>query len=850
MNRTLRILLFASLLGGALLSCSTKKNTAVNRFYHDLNAKYNGYFNANESFKEGVASLESAHKDNYKKVLPIYFFGDEESSKSVFPAMDKAIKKCSKVIQRHSMDIGGNEYCKFIDDAYLLIGKSRFYKREYDEGKVTFNYIITRYRGTNSHLPAHFWLIRNHVEQENYYEAERLIDDLEREKSIPPQHLEDYHATVAHFFLRQGDFEHAIPDLEKAIEYCRKKRKQTRWMFILAQLYQETNESALAMAKYEEVEKRNLDYELTFYAQLNRAFAYDAEQVDGTGVKETLVRMSKDDKNIEYLDQIYYGLADVYLKEGDEEIAIDYLIQSTEASTTNTNQKGESFLRLAELYFEHPDYVAAQMNYDSAVTYLDKEREDFEQIMSLRNNLTSIVQNMTIIQTEDSLQRLAMMSEEDRNDFIIDYIERQKELKEEQEREREIAEELAQINRQQGAGQDPFAEASSEWYFYNSTILEYGRSEFSKTWGGRKNEDNWRRADKSSQDLSFEDLNEGNIGVSALADDDPDKYLEFLPLDSASMAASHARVQKAYYDLGVVYKEEMDDSKNAIQSFEGLVNRYDTSEYHLSTYYQLYRLHYNAMNDSKANYYKNLILNKYPETDYAKVLINPNYLNELAAQKGALDLYYEKTYGYYERRLYRQSILNCREADKLFVENSLKPKFDLILGLSLGYVYGRDSLVAGLNNVIRTHKNSEEKKYAESILAVLNRAPSEEEEDLPDYVLDEGSAHLAIILMPENVSSDRTKLALANFNAAYFRLDALKIQALMLGKKNKLFSIKQFKNMEKAMAYHLAFEQNKTKLKFVHENKSEFFVISYDNYAKLFESQNVEHYLDFFEENY
>ncbi|HAS36886.1 MAG TPA: hypothetical protein DCS15_10405, partial [Flavobacteriales bacterium] len=132
-------------------SCSTKKNAWINRNYHNVNAFYNGFFNGNESYEEGMYKLVSSHKENYKKVLPIFIHGNETSAKTVYPDMDKAIKKASKVIQRHSMDIRGVEYCKWIDDAYMLIGKAYFMKREYVEARTVFRYQTKRYPQSNTY---------------------------------------------------------------------------------------------------------------------------------------------------------------------------------------------------------------------------------------------------------------------------------------------------------------------------------------------------------------------------------------------------------------------------------------------------------------------------------------------------------------------------------------------------------------------------------------------------------------------------------------------------------------------------------------------------------------------------
>ena len=106
-------------------SCSTKKKTWFHRTYHNTTAKYNGYFNGKESLKIGLRKIQE-HKDDYTQILPIYPTGDLKGLKKTHSHMDKAIRKASIVIQKHSIKIKGKEYCKWIDDNYLLLGMAIF----------------------------------------------------------------------------------------------------------------------------------------------------------------------------------------------------------------------------------------------------------------------------------------------------------------------------------------------------------------------------------------------------------------------------------------------------------------------------------------------------------------------------------------------------------------------------------------------------------------------------------------------------------------------------------------------------------------------------------------------------
>ena len=167
-------------------SCSTKKNTWVNRQYHNTTAKYNGYFNGNESIKAGVKKLHANHTDDYTTIIPVFPTGDLKKSNQTKSYMDKAIKKGSLVIQRHSMKIKNKEYCRWIDDNYLMVGKGYFYKGDLEEAIKTFSFIKNEYSQNEIRFDAALWLVRACVEKGDFTSAETELKDLVKEKNFPP----------------------------------------------------------------------------------------------------------------------------------------------------------------------------------------------------------------------------------------------------------------------------------------------------------------------------------------------------------------------------------------------------------------------------------------------------------------------------------------------------------------------------------------------------------------------------------------------------------------------------------------------------------------------------------------
>ena len=238
-------------------SCSTKKKTWVSRTFHNTTAKYNGYFNGKESIKSGIKKLHEGYKDDYTAILPVYPTGDLKKSKKIHSYMDKAIKKGSIVIQRHSIKIKGKEYCKWIDDNYLLVGKSYFYKGEFDEAIKTFSFIKNEYKKNEIRFEASLWLIRSYVEKGDFTTAEMELDELENDRKFP-KNLETERATVAaDFYLQQENYPLALENLGKLDKLINRKRKKVRYNYIMAQIYQQHDNFRSAKKKYEQVLKSN-----------------------------------------------------------------------------------------------------------------------------------------------------------------------------------------------------------------------------------------------------------------------------------------------------------------------------------------------------------------------------------------------------------------------------------------------------------------------------------------------------------------------------------------------------------------------------------------------------------------
>lgn len=87
--------------------------------------------------------------------------------------------------------------------------------------------------------------------------------------------------------------------------------------------------------------------------------------------------MLKDTKSTEFKDQIYFTLAKLDLEAKDYPTAIADLRASLGSSSANKVQKTESYLLLAELYYQQGNFVNSKSYYDSTLVVMNNTDERF-----------------------------------------------------------------------------------------------------------------------------------------------------------------------------------------------------------------------------------------------------------------------------------------------------------------------------------------------------------------------------------------------------------------------------------------------------------------------------------------
>ena len=762
---------------------------------------------------------------------------------------------------------------RWVDDCWMTIGKAHFYKREFFSAIEAFEYVESAYK-SKQREEAKLWLMKSYNELNALSQSDHYASLIKNDRKFPDEYKGQYHALYAEFYIKQGtsQYDEAIKQLNEAIKKTKKKSTRARYHFILGQLYEVKNKHEQALFNYRMVVRlRPPTYELSFYAKVKQSLMKkDPESIEKA--REELYKMTKDFKNNDLLDVIYYTLGQLDENQKDIDHAFENYSLSAKNSINNKKQKAKSYLKLADISFEKENYVSSSHFYDSTLALIKEEYPGYQDIKAKKTSLDSLVKNIVIIKTQDSLQGVAAMDSVSRTKFINQII--QNLIKHEQD---SIAKKLLASSAGGGTplspsqGFTPQVQQSNagpaDWYFYNSLLKTQGLNDFIKRWGSnRKNEDNWRRSNKTS--FTFEETSAANTKDSTKGKDtlvlksndkhQIDYYLKNLPLTQANIDSSNKKILEAYYALGTIYRELLNNSKKSAQAFEAMNKRFPGNKYEAPSYYQLYRIFVQQKNDPKATEAKTFLLTNYPKSDYARIINDPDFAKSVNAKQSEVDDVYAGAYNAYANKNYEEAYNTCTNALMKYSKGTLTPRFAYLRAISSGYLYGIDSLERNMTLVVIKYQKSEVYATAKATLDAIKRqkqtvavADTTAALNLPDttFKIDNKAAHYFVMVLNSAKNIETLKNKISDLNKEYFSTNNYEIVSLPKDDKTML-TVRTFTGKDDAMGYY-NFILTKPDI-FNGIDKKSYLLISITTYniGVLLKKGNFDEYKVFFDTNY
>ncbi len=862
-----------------LAGCSVEKNTDASRFYNSMTARYNIYFNGYENYKAGLANIANNHSDDFSRMLDVFEYSNPSTASLCSSDMERAIQKASKLIAlksitarpevKESRDLSNKEkkllemkeYNEWVDDSYLLIGKARLYKHEFTEAAALFDYSIANANDPEIRMEAAIWLARINNETGNYNESLRILSELEVNESTSKSLRSMYYATSADLYAKQKRYAEAIDPLINAIDIISGKRTKYRLTFLLAQLYEKTGNGPLATENFRNVIRMRPPYDVEFYARINIAGVFDVNTMNPEMMKKELEKMLRDTKNVDFQDQIYYALGNMSMRQGKEEEAVEYYRKSATAISQNQNQRGRSFLALADYYFKVPDFISSAMYYDSTIYFLDPSFPEYREIETKSQNLNALVSQLNIIQREDSLQKVARMNESQRNVLIASLIAEATKA----ETERKSAEYTDRYNvgqfyenerRFQGN-----IEQEGKWYFYNQSAMAFGRTEFRRRWGDRKLEDNWRRSNKARVSMTqfggTDDTAQEKTDTSAAVSNykKPEYYLKDLPLNDSLMAISDDKISTAILNAGRAYSDRLLDQDRATETYESLIKRYPGSELVPEALYNLYRVN-KENNGARSEVYRQRLLQQYPESEYARILSDPAYYEKKMAEMKMAEKLYNDAYTAYNEERFQDAITLCADGLLKYPQDQLAPKFQLLHAYAVARTSDERSFRADLGLLIKTWPKTIESKKAEEILTYLNQKSPELKVEAEKviaaelYKKDTTVTHLFALIIPDPAFNiNQATFDVISYNIDNYTNKNYRTEGTLGKSKYIIITVSGFSDYTQAMDYYKKFNTEKNVRNSSGKNTMTF-IINMENLKLLNADGNPGRYQLFFRDNY
>jgi hypothetical protein len=869
-------------------SCSTERNTFISRTYHSTTAHYNGYFNANDLLRTSLVQYQNGLKENYYNVLPIRPLPNEEEVKDLYTPIDTAISKCTKVIQRHAMpsmdkpSLKKDEHNTWIDENWLTIGVANYYRRNYDVAFKNLSYVKKFFSTDKTAYIAEMWIARVHIQEGRYTEAILCLNNLDQsaeafkqseatQKSskttkkklplkkgkksakdentvapFPKTLLFDLALTKAMLAEKKNDQVGMIKALTEAIPHAKKSTDKARLNFVLAQLQEQKGDREAAAQNYSKVLKYNASFEMNFNARLKKALNAGGEKV----VKD-LNKLLRDTKNAEFKDQVYYTLAQISFNDGDIEKAIEHYTSSAFYSNTNKYQKGLSYEKLGDIFFNKKLYVPAQKYYDSCAKVIPDNYPNFEGIKNKAVKLQALVKAIETATYEDSVQRIAALSPEDQLSFAKELVKKIKE--DEARRKKQESEKLALLQAERSNA--PAIGNGSKFYWNNEKAKTEGFEEFKRQWGQRVNEDDWRRSDKivfaSFQEVEQDSTVIEKEVVKEIVDTlSAESLLAKLPSSDSALQASRERMMEAYFNAGQIYQEQLNERDLAEKQYDKILVQTFEDKHKLLASFQLYKM-YNP-SDAKAITQRDYILLYYPTSDYAGYLRDPDYFILKKQRQKETENDYLKDLDRYERGLYSIVISKSNSIINNDKDNPFRPKYYLLKAKSQAKIYEDKKMVLPtLNDLIAAYPDSDEAKSAQKMKDIIEKGYSTNTPvDFTKkglFTYKENEPMSVLIFLDEKVNGGVAKTRVIDFNKEFFSRGKLNTSSKLFGEKSVIL-VKEFEDESDAAEYLRVYK--KTKKHLMDMQKFKIIYISQENMKLLFETQKLAEYELFFDEFY
>lgn len=828
-----------------------------------MNARYNGLYHAKVAIAETKTALREQHVDDFNQIISVFPYGTPSQREAQLAPMEEVYKKCSQVIKKHPKS-------RWVDDAWFLIGESYFYRNELFSAIETYQYVSNQYPNGERKYDAKLGILMSYIIQKKYYDAEAIMSIIKKDGNFPNRLQKQFSAIAAEIYIHQEKYDQAIVELQKALELSKVRDEKSRYHFILGQLQLKVQTIEPSKENFIKTIKLNPPYELAFQANLGliKTIGLSAEKSLKTP-RKYLKKMLDDDKNIDYYDQIYYELANLEMQAGNITEAIAYYQKSAQTSVKNQDQKANSYLALATIYFDQKDYKISQKYFDSTAMFMSDARPDYEKIKAKQLVLTDLIENLINIYTQDSLLDLSNLTKEELDKKInaqIAYEAEQKRIEDEKKANGQpVIDNFDPFNNPNKVNTNNTV-AGGTWYFYNQSAVARGTNDFKRKWGSRGKTDLWRYAsmqsglekkdnpeNKDSTDsqpkVYDQDQDEKTKEILSGVDQDKKKYYKNIPFSQEAKAASNAKIEEALFNTGKIYYEGLKEAEKSKEYLLQVLKRYPGSEFEPETYFILNKIETELGNTDKAEEYSKLLNQKYPKNPFNLVLNNRDLAEQLGGSNEVSKLY-AQAYEAYQKGDNELALKIKAETNQKYAGNSLQAQFDYLQALIIGKTKGKAEYVKELQRIVDLYPGTKVANQADYTIQLLQEKEGGDpnESASKSYAFDPSEVHYFIVLY-DGGNKGNIMAGFSDHNREKYSSKNLKVNSYVVGDKN-VIAIQTFSDKNNAEEYYVEFIKNDKFFKDLGIRAYDLYTISQSNFRTLLVDANTDAYSLFFVRNY
>lgn len=913
LNRAILIVV-ATVLACGLNSCSTKKNTAGSRFWHAFNTRYNVYYNGETHYNEQIHELETKYEDNYSQLLFVHPAEAYANPKAPQPStnFDRTIEKMQKAIQLHSIKkrpkkksgrltkkdkewLKREEYNPFLHNAWYLMAKSQYMKGDYLAAASTFHYISGHFGWMpDLVLDSRLWEVRSYCALGWLTEAENALAYIKPEKITNKKTKELCNLAFANYYIKSKKYKEATPYLAAAAKSAKGAQK-VRLNFLLGQIYSDLGENQLAYDAFKAAGGASgTTYRTKINARIRQSAVYTGSNVESE--VKALKRMTRYDRNKDYLDQIYYAIGNLYLTRKDTAHAIENYALAVKKSTRGGVEKGIAQLSLGELYFAQGKYAEAQPCYSEGISLVNEDYPNYKELKRRSDVLDELAVYSQNVVLQDSLLRLSELSLDEQTKVAERIIEelkkKEKEEAENANREEYLANQAAAGNGMNGgnsAAPTTFQiNNDNSWYFYNTATKNAGKTAFQKTWGSRKLEDDWRRRNKTvlAQEYDAGDSatdNEVASNDTATVDgkskeelakaDDPhfvEYYLKQIPKTDEEKQTSNDVIQEGLFNMGLILKDKLEDYNSSSKEFNTLLSRYPDNVYRLEVYYNMYLMYMRIGDLAMAEKYRSMIIGEFSDSKYGMAMKDPRYIDNLRNMEVEQEQMYEQAYNNYITNNNEAVHEAYAEMMRTYPMSKIMPKFMFIDALAYVTEGDQEMFKSTLKNMLERYPDTDITPTASAMLKqaeqgrklegggsnvrgmlwatrLTNDSTAVTDKELTPFKSETNVPHVYVMVYPtDTVSANQLLYNVARHNFSHFVVKDFDLEQMTFGRLG-LLVIKGFENFDELSHYKRVLDEN-SELEIPAQVRH--VMISVDNFNLLLnEGRSFEEYFEFLEQD-